>query len=476
LLGFLVLLVVVVPTSAAFLAAVVGAAVVGVLAAAGLVFLRAGRLPSDAVLAKRADRVLGLPDDLLAGSEMGDDADRWTDAARRRTAGVVEAAAIRERWPVVVPVRTRWMGGVTAGLAVMFLAVVGVKWSGEMDRIAALEAARDARVASAAEVVEDWEAFAEMTDDPELKKFFAEALELRNALVETDPMVAMLKMNELEAAMGSLEEEIAEQSLASQSAAMAEALEAFEGLGAMSAALRNQDFDAAATEAAKRAAELGKDPGGKSGVRRNAAVSEMLATEAKTAAARGSEKLSNTLSELSKAARQAQKSTGVPNDQLGRCLGSLQGELTRAGACKSRGRMLALTKQQLDELRRRMMGQKSGTGFLPSLCQSMGNKPGGKKAGTGTAGEPAGDATDLAAAGMTEQLTGVAGDGESEVRTLADTQGSATAASVGREQAFAEYAELSKQAVADENLPLAHRRLIRTYFERIRPVADGGGL
>jgi hypothetical protein len=77
---------------------------------------------------------------------------------------------------------------------------------------------------------------------------------------------------------------------------------------------------------------------------------------------------------------------------------------------------------------------------------------------------------------MTEQLTGVAGDGESEVRTLADTQGSATAASVGREQAFAEYAELSKQAVADENLPLAHRRLIRTYFERIRPVADGGGL
>ncbi len=397
--------------------------------------------------------------------------DRWAEAARRRTVGVIGAATIRERWPVAVPKPTRWLGGLTAGLALLFLAVVGVKWAGETARIAELEAARDERVAAAEEVVDDWEAFAEMTDDPELKKFFAEALELRDALNETDPMAAMLKMNELEAGMGALEEAIAEQSLASQSAAMAEALEAFEGLGAMSAAMRNQDFEAAAAESAKRAAELGKDPGGKSEVRRNAAVSEMLATESKTAAARGNEKLSNTLGELSKAALQAQESDGVPNDQLGQCLASLTDELAKAGVCQSRGRMLALSQQQLDELRRRMMGKKEGEGFLPSLCRAMGMKPGGKNAGSGT-GDPAGDATELAAAGTTEQLSGMAGEGESEVRTLTDTQGSATAASPGREQAFAEYAELSEQAVADENLPLAHRRLIRSYFERIRPVAE----
>lgn len=387
----------------------------------------------------------------------------------------VDAETVRSRWPIRVPVRTRWLVGVAGGLVVLFAGVWSVKWSAEWGRLAELAAARDERVAAAEEVVSDWEQFVEMTDDPELRKFFAEALELRGALEDPDPMVAMLKMNELESGMGALEQALAEESLASQSAAMAEALEAFEGLGAMSAAMRNEDFSAAAEAAAKRAAELAKDPGGQSAVRRNAAVSEMLGAESKTAAERGNESLSKTLGELSEAAKRAQKSGGVPNEQMAKHLQSLRDQLAKAAMGQDRGRMLALSKQQLDELRRRMLGRKEGAGFCPSLCLAMGTQPGGKQAGSGTS-DPVGEAAELAAAGVTEQLTGVATDGESEVRTLTDTMGSATAASAGREQGFADYAELSQQAVADENLPLAHRRLIRTYFERIRPVAENPNL
>ena len=105
-------------------------------------------------------------------------------------------------------------------------------------------------------------------------------------------------------------------------------------------------------------------------------------------------------------------------------------------------------------------------------CSHSVIRPGGSKAGTGTDGQPLADQTKLAEAGQSEQVTGVLGEGETEKSTLSASSGTSGAASEGSKTKLAEYLELSEKAVADESLPLAHRRAIRNYFERIRPVAE----
>ena len=91
---------------------------------------------------------------------------------------------------------------------------------------------------------------------------------------------------------------------------------------------------------------------------------------------------------------------------------------------------------------------------------------------TGTDGQPTGEQTALANPGQTEVVTGTLGEGESEITTSSSVTGASTTAGAATKSQLAEYIELSQKAVEDEALPLAHRRVIRSYFERIRPVAE----
>lgn len=429
------------------------------------------RKPNGKELAKRGDKVLGLQDDLLALSEFptGKSTDEWRAATWKKAQISLEEE--KRSWPLVFP---KWYS-----FHVLFaiLLTLGAAWMGGIQMQAALKeraamvAAREDRIEAAEEIIRDWEEFVKTSDDPELKKLFSEAAHLREAVQNNDPMAAMLAMNRIEAKMSSLQDALAAESLAPQAARMAEALEAFEGMSSMSAALRNLNFDAAAKEAEKLGAKLDENPAGSTALRRGASVAEMLANEAATAQKRGNGELSETLSKLSSAASQNCKNGSVPNSQLSQCLSPLKNQFCKESACKSCGRMVSMGKCQLDALRQKFRGESCEK--PPSLCKSGScNKPGGLKAGTGTDGQPLGDPTKLADAGETDKLTGTMGEGESETVTTTANSGTPGTTGAGTKTSMAEYIELSERAVADESLPLAHRRAIRTYFERIRPVAE----
>lgn len=444
------------------------------LSAAASLAVRYMRRPPREILAKRADHVLGLSDDLLSLAELESSGERgpWFTAAERAARRRLEEAHWPSAWTIRVPRPTLFAA---AAALLLSAAAAGFAWhlrGLENARLAQEDAAREQRAAAADEVLKDWQDFVELTEDTELKKLFAGADQLREAVNDNDPTAAMLEMNRMEERMNAVQASIENDSLASQAAGMAEALEAFEGMGAMSAALRNQNFPAAAEEAEKLAAKLSRASGEESALRRAAAVSEMLASEAQTAAGRGNKSLSDALSEMAQAAAQCKNPGSVPNSQLASPAKSLQDQFAQESARKSRGRAVALSKEQLEMLRRKLRGDKD-CDLMPSLCKSCsGSNPGGKKAGTAPGGDPRGEETALAEAGLQESASGMIGDGESETRTTSSASGSAGPTGASREAAFADYAELSRQAVEDESLPLAHRRVIRTYFERIRPAAE----
>jgi len=252
---------------------------------------------------------------------------------------------------------------------------------------------------------------------------------------------------------------------------MAEALESFEGMAAMSAALRNQNFEAAAREAEKLAAELKKDANGQTALRREDAVAEMLATESKTAAKRGNQSLAEALQQLSQSAQASKGST--PNSELAPPTESLRNQFSQESSRQNRGRAASTGKQQLDALKQRLQGESPEDAPFASLGKGPpGKQPGGMEAGTDTTGKTQGDATKLADAATQESVTGKMSEGDSETRTTSAANGTATTLASGKPTDFSQYAELSQKAVADENLPLAHRRVIRSYFERIRPLAE----
>jgi len=289
-------------------------------------------------------------------------------------------------------------------------------------------------------------------------------------------MDAMLTMNQIEAKMASLQESLTAQSLSPQAERIAEALESFGGMGAMSAALRNKNFESAAKEAEKLAQKLAKDPSGATALRRGEAVAEMLAKESASAQKRGNSPLSEALSQLSSSASKNAKTGQVPNEQVSPATKAMKDQFSKEAAFQNRGRMVSTGKSQLDALRSKLRGE-SGEA-PPSLCKGNGDsksgkQPGGNQAGTEPGGKPEGDPTNLADAGKSEHLTGTLGDeGESETTASSTKSGTATQTSAGTKADLSEYLALSEKAVADEALPLAHRRTIRSYFERIRPVAE----
>ncbi len=463
----LVLGLVVTLTQAAVIAGLIGIAAIWIVAACVL-FVFCLRKPWPKEVAMRADRVIGLQDDLLSLSEFPEDlaSQEWREAAWKRASE--DVAARKLLWKIPFPRRNAILlaGAVCVTIAAIFvMAGQGMRIAGEQAAIAEEQADR---AAAAEEILEDWEKFVEVTEDPELKKVFAEAAALREALKQEDPMAAMLAMNQIEAKLSSLQASLAAESMGPQAAGIAEALESFEGMGALSAALRNQNYESAASEAEKLKEQLSK--AGDSKMRRTEVLSEMLANESKTAKSRGNQSLSESLSKLSELAKKNAETGSVSNEDLKPCVGELKDQFSKESTKKAGGRMAAIGKSQLDALRNKLRGEDCEA--PPSLCNSMGNKPGGLKAGKGTDGQPLGEQTDLAQAGQSEKLTGTMGEGESEVTTSSANSGTAAATGAATKAGINEYFELSQKAVADESLPLAHRRTIRTYFERIRPVAE----
>ncbi|HWL51192.1 MAG TPA: hypothetical protein VNQ90_02065 [Chthoniobacteraceae bacterium] len=422
------------------------------------------RRPPPGVLARRVDAILNLPDDLLALAEWPAQEEAWHRASWQRSHDRLATLDARTAWPVPIPRPTLLTGAATLLLTLGIGAVGWVQWQKQTAALAREGAARQERQALSLELFEDWKGFVELTDDTELKQLFTEAARLQEALQARDPMEAMLEMNRIDEAMAAMESAVRSDGISSQAEAMAEVLEAFEGMGALGAALRRGDFDAAAREAGERVSQLESEPDARAALRRDAAVAEMLATQSLAARRNGHGNLSRALEQL--AATAGAKKESIPQRDLVAPTKTLRNEFAQEARRQNRGRMAGLARQQLETLRRRLTGENPRENPFPSLCLACN----GPQPGSGTTGQAQGEATRLAEATREEALTGTIGEGESETGTLSASSGSGAVQAATKPTRFSDYVELSRKAVADENLPLAHRRVIRTYFERIRPL------
>jgi hypothetical protein len=92
--------------------------------------------------------------------------------------------------------------------------------------------------------------------------------------------------------------------------------------------------------------------------------------------------------------------------------------------------------------------------------------------GLATSGNVLGDKTNLQSKRDIKEITGVEGDGPSEMETTHSPEGRQTAAR-GYRESYQKYKKMSESVLDTEPIPLGHRQAIRKYFELIRP--EGGG-
>lgn len=448
----------------------VGVAAVGIWCVAALmIFVTLRREPPVSALAKRADAILSLSDDLLSLSEMTA-SEGWQSIGWQRTMERIGSQDITSRWPLSL---SRVSKGMLAVCVLLSLAVGGLGWwryHQESLRLMALAAASQERLEQAEELLSDWEQFTEIAEDPALKQVFAEAAQLREALRNPDPTQAMLELHRVEQKMSAMVASLESQSMAPQSANIAESLESFEGLSALAAAIRNQDFSRAAEEAGKVSDSLSKNPDGNSALNRGDATAESLSQEAQTASQRGASDLSNALQQFSKNA--GQRRSSVPNKELRKSVNQMKNLLAQESMCQGSCNAAKFGMQQIAALRRCLQEGRKESPFA-SLCNSpTGQACSGKKPGTASGGDPIGEQTTLVDPAVSAQASVQMGEGESELRTTSASSGGGAVSQTAQPVAFSDYVELSQKAVEDENLPLAHRRVIRRYFERIRPTSQ----
>jgi hypothetical protein len=119
-----------------------------------------------------------------------------------------------------------------------------------------------------------------------------------------------------------------------------------------------------------------------------------------------------------------------------------------------------------------------GSGGLSNNSNSGGDNKnksdsGDKNWGTGAAGNPAaGEATQLDAKRELQNITGILGQGESEIEKINSNE--ITQEKIVREQreSFQEYHKIAETVLESEPIPFGQRQMIRRYFELIRPKSN----
>jgi hypothetical protein len=417
---------------------------------------------SDLEAARAVDSHFELPDNALSSAELNVDSGAgWVKLQQEDTASRLKNLDWKSRWPIIWPKFSAAAGGAVLLLAVLLAFRITFLPSAQ----AAIPDTRAEDAASIEEMLKDWEKAAEMTEDPELKELLAELQPLRDQLPKMNEREMLLALSKLENKLEALRDAASKDSMEASAGDMASALENVEGMGALAAALRKKEFQKAAELAEKEGKKLeekgAKIPAGAS----DASTQQQMA--------KASEKLSQSgQGQASAAMNQTREGAQNKNaSQMAQGMKSLGQCLSKAGQCQAAKARLGLQLAQLGQCKGGM-GQCQNPGAGMSLVVKLAQGKNGKGAGSEIDPNREKDPTDLGSQRSQENLTGAAGEGESETETLSsDTPGS-EAQREGRDAQFAKYEKLSQQAIADENLPPAYREAIRKYFEAIRPATE----
>ncbi len=310
----------------------------------------------------------------------------------------------------------------------------------------------------------DWveEKANENPDEQELKDL-SEELDKQHAKLEetlTDPREAMAVMSEMEASANAMMSEYNLEAMDASLQEIAEALSASESSRSASQAMKDGNYAKVAEELRNMA------PSEMSKLERNA-VSQQLKKAASNMQKRSQKELSQMTEKLS--------------DELqeGNCENAGESACKIAGVCDKQGLRKGICQGLGNKLALLSLCKSDCAG----ACQSQCNKSGGqsnKKSnspsnswGRGTAGQPdSGEETNLDGNREKKQITGMQGDGPSEYEKIISNEGSEEQTSRSYSENYREFRKMSESVLETEPIPLGQRRMIRQYFESIRPQGE----
>ena len=430
---------------------------------------------------RRIDHQLGLPDAVLTAAELqevratrsgvSDRASAWIARQLEQTTAHLHGLNWRTAWPVRVP----WRSRAAYTLAVLAMAFLG--W-----RFTALRAserplpptAREIDTAQALrDVFNDWDKSEKEHPDPELKKLLTDLQPLREKLAAKDAALnereAFTELSKVEEKLAAMQAKLDAQSLQPMAADMAAALDKVDGLGALAAAVRKNDFEKAEAQADKAAEQMAK-PGAKTpqGEQANDAAGR-FGKLAQQFGQKGNDGAQQSMGQMQSGIQ------GNQSQQMSDGLKGLKSSLAGQNMRDAQKRGLSLQGKQMS-LCKGSLGDKEslcrGMSLVPKLSLMRSKKP-GHGAGSETDPNRTGAATELAADRNAEHLNGTANEqGESDTTNLSTLDPTAERTGTRGAANFQAYEKLSQQAIADENLPLAHRQTIKRYFESIRPAQN----
>jgi hypothetical protein len=463
-------------------------AIVGVAAIGGAVALAAvAARPLDRRdVRHRLDSCARLSDHALSAGDWDGRVDEpWRRTQLRQTAAGLVQIDWLHAWPLKWP-RRLWLPVASVCL------LVAVLWMWRDEAVFRFEqAARlaqqekgDLKEESAAleKVFKDWEKSQQDQPDPDLQKLLEEIKPLREKLAEGElsEKELFVELNKVQERLAEMQKQLDEESVEPMAGDLAEALEGLDGAGALAAALRRKDFEAAQQEAAKAEKKFREGQSKMPSGSKADETSQRLQKVAAQLGQRGNRSMSGAAQQMSQAAQKGQ------GQQMGQGMGQLSDGLGREAGRQQQMQGLAHQASQMQAAKQGLgqkgqgqgQGQPQDGGMAEALAQlgKFSDRRGDKKgsgAGTGADPDRFGEATQLESAKLASGVSGQMGqEGPTDVSVEKTSQPQIENLTEGITQSqFSSYERLSRQAIEDESLPVAHRQMIKRYFESIKPGA-----
>lgn len=413
--------------------------------------------------AATVDRELGLPQSTISTSELRHTELRpvWREAQEADTARRITGSGGSIQWR---PARRLLVVVPAFVLLAALAAILGLRHE------PAAQPSPQAMAPPAAlmEIFEDWEQAQERFSNPLLDELLESIEPLRLSLEDNElsERELLIELGRLEDRITAMREQLERESLAPFAAEMADALTQAGGMDVLTAAVQERNFERAAQMTDALDERFGDDRAGLPQGLGEQSTQERFAELAGKLDGAGHQQAADSMRKFSDAGR------NMSREELREAL-SAMGEAMRQQAARDNQRdMLDTQRTQLALCKDGMQGE-TGDGamaMMPSLAGDEGDDQ-QPMAGTHTDPDRFGAARDGITPAAQEVLTGQADPhGESDtVRFL--SQDAPAEGTVSRDaETIARYERLSRQAVGDESMPMAHRLTIRSYFESIRPA------
>lgn len=411
----------------------------------------------------RLDRQLGLADAAISSSELAGEApDEW----RRKQLGHTLANLEHRSWDTFWPRRWPRFTGLASVALIIFGAVLLTAYLAEKAAAQPTVAPfLQAQFKDLEAVFKDWDDAGKKFEDPELHRTLEELQPLREKMAkgQLTEKEAMVALSRVETKLEAARQQLMAKSLEPSAAELAAAFDPLQGMSAMSAALRRKDFGEAEKLAAEQADKLSQPDAKLPEGAQDSANQERMGNIAKNLQERGQEAAAQAMQQAQQGMKQGD------GKKMGDGMNSLKQSFGNQAKRDAEKQRMTLQLAQMGQCKECLgNGQCLARGM--SLIPKLANKPGGKGAGSDTDLNRFGAETQLASNRTEEKLTGQLGEGDSETTTEKTTETMREAASGARQAGFHQYEKLSREAIEDESIPLAHRQAIRKYFELIRPA------